>query len=290
MDPLTPVKALRRMLRRDRTWVPAGHFYSPIPEADEIRRNEARIFDRSSGEIEGVALNAAGQLENVRAIGLFAGELPFPERSDDPNRYGFENEFFSYGDAIFLYGMMRQHRPKRIIEIGSGHSSLVIAETNERFFSGALEHTCVDPFPPTSTLARVPTLVRQNVQELSPEFFAGLEANDILFVDSTHVAKTGSDVNFLIFHVLPRLKPGVLIHFHDIFYPFEYPEAWVYQGRAWNEGYLLRAFLQYNSQFRIELFNSYLYYFHHAELQRHVPLALRAVGAGLWLRRNKVTG
>lgn len=103
-------------------------------------------------------------------------------------------------------------------------------------------------------------------------------------LEGNHVSKTGSDVNHLLFSVLPRLRPGVLIYFHDIFFPFEYPEAWVYEGRAWNECYLLRAFLQYNAQFRIELFTSYLANFHLDEFRRF-GLTPKQTGASLWLRR-----
>ena len=124
------------------------------------------------------------------------------------------------------------------------------------------------------------------------ETFSSLGENDILFIDSSHVSKTHSDVNYLFFEILPRLRAGVYVHVHDVFYPFEYPREWVYQGRGWNEAYLTRAFLQYNSAFTIQLFNSFLERFHVALLEREMPLCTRYVEANmptsaqsLWLKK-----
>ena len=128
-------------------------------------------------------------------------------------------------------------------------------------------------------------LVQTPVQDVSLSFFDELADGDILFVDSTHVAKVGSDVNHVFFQVLPRLAPGVVVHFHDIEYPFEYSKQWIYEGRAWNEAYLARAFLQYNEMFEILLYPSYLARFHSDALQRTLPLCASRPGSSLWLRR-----
>ena len=106
------------------------------------------------------------------------------------------------------------------------------------------------------------------------------------FVDSTHVGKIGSDVNYLFNEILPSLQPGVVVHVHDIFYPFEYPRYWIEEGRAWNEAYMLRCFLQYNSAFNILLWNHFLAQFHSAYFQEHMPLCLANTGASIWLRRR----
>ena len=119
------------------------------------------------------------------------------------------------------------------------------------------------------------TLIARNLQDVDTEIFGQLSANDILFIDASHVVKTHSDVNHVFFEVLPRLQEGVYIHFHDIFYPFEYPKEWVYQGRSWNEAYLLRAFLQDNSRYSIQLFNSFVEIFHRDRVERDMPLCLR---------------
>jgi len=118
--------------------------------------------------------------------------------------------------------------------------------------------------------------------------FEQLDENDIFFLDSSHVSKTGSDVNYLIFEILPALKPGVLVHIHDILYPFEYPEEWVLkERRSWNESYLLRAFLQYNSAFEIVYWNNFVWHRMHEELGGLMPLCLENEGGSIWLRRMR---
>src|SRR5205814_62343 len=117
------------------------------------------------------------------------------------------------------------------------------------------------------------------------ETFEKLNSGDILFVDSTHVVKTGNDVNYILFEIIPRLKSGVLIHFHDIFYPFEYPKDWVFMGRNWNEDYFLKAFLMYNNEFEIILFSDYLHK-HHKEIFKEMPLCYKNSGGNLWIRKK----
>jgi hypothetical protein len=129
------------------------------------------------------------------------------------------------------------------------------------------------------------TLVSSNLQEVDLKLFAQLEEHDIVFVDSTHVSKIYSDVNYILFKLFPSLRSGVLVHFHDIFYPFEYPKAWVYENRAWNEAYLVRAFLQYNQAFRIVMFNTYLEIFHADYFQTHMPLCLKDTGGSIWIQK-----
>jgi len=123
------------------------------------------------------------------------------------------------------------------------------------------------------------------LQEVDPARFAELEENDILLVDSSHVSKVGSDVHRILFDILPLLAKGVYVHFHDIFYPFEYPEAWIMKGIAWNEAYLVRAFLQYNRAFEIVLFNTYLELKHPDWFKSNMPLCLKNPGGSLWLRK-----
>ena len=99
-------------------------------------------------------------------------------------------------------------------------------------------------------------IIEREVQEVPIDTFSSLRAGDLLFIDSSHVIKCGSDVQFLMFEVLPQLPTGVFVHFHDVFYPFEYPAEWVLKGRYWNEDYFLRAFLSYNSEWEISFFNT----------------------------------
>ena len=123
------------------------------------------------------------------------------------------------------------------------------------------------------------------MQDVDVGRFAALEANDILFIDSTHVSRIDSDVNRIFFEILPRLAAGVLVHLHDVFYPFEYPREWVYEGRAWNENYVLRAFLQYNRAWEIRFFNNYLARRHPEAFFGALPLARENPGGSIWLAR-----
>ena len=257
---------------------PPGHFHSPIPDLDQITSDADRIFAPPPRKIPGIDLREAVQMKLFEALARHYDELPFPIEGTKEFRYYYENPFYSYSDGITLYGMIRHFEPRRIVEIGSGFSSGLMLDCNERFFDSAIELTFVDPYPEnlhkilrSADESRV-TVLERRAQDLPPSLFATLQANDILFIDSTHVCKIDSDVNWLFFEILPALNPGVLIHLHDIFYPFEYPRAWIEEGRAWSELYLLRAFLQYNTDFEILYFNTYLEHFHEALFAEKMPL------------------
>jgi hypothetical protein len=286
---------------RDRffRFAPPGHFYSPLPDLGEVRLESGRLFDASGSTLPGIDLRVPRQIDHARALGRWQGEMPFPDRPTPGARFHLDNAFFSYGDAITLYGTMCELRPRRIIEVGSGFSSAAILDVNERFFDGRIELTFVEPnaerleaLLAAGDEARARVL-RQPVQSVPPAVFDELDAGDVLFIDSSHVGKIGSDVLHLLFAVLPRLKRGVLVHFHDVLWPFEYPLAWLEDGRAWNEAYLVRAFLQYNAAFEIVYFNSFMALHHREEVERSMPRALEAPSSAvtpgnssLWIRRS----
>jgi len=273
-----------------KTWMSPGHFYSPIPNLDDVRAREAEIFAPHPRTLPGIDLNEEGQLALVRELAAFYADLPFPREKSDATRYWYDNWAYSYGDAILLYSMLRRLRPRRVIEIGSGFSSAVMLDTRERFLDPGAELTFIDPDPSTLNALVRPgdkvEIIAAPVQSVPLSRFEALEANDILFVDSTHVSKTGSDVNRIVFEILPRLRAGVHIHFHDVFYPFEYPKEWVFEGRAWNEDYLLRAFLQFNTAFEIVLFGTYLIEFHRHFFEKAMPMCLENPGGSLWIRKK----
>lgn len=280
-------------------WEPPGHFYSPLPSLDEIRRNAGKVFDTSSRTLGGIDLRETEQLALLRELKKYYAEQPFTEQKQSGRRFYFDNPAFAYFDAIIFHGMIRHVRPRRVIEVGSGYSSCVLLDTNELFFHNAISCTFIEPYPKLlrslmkeEDHGRV-TVLDRNLQDVELDVFAGLSAGDILFIDSSHVSKTNSDVNYVFFEILPRLTRGVYVHFHDVFHPFEYPKEWVYQGRAWNEGYTLRAFLQYNDAFAIQLFNSFLERFHRDEIARDLPLCLKfsrfsmipTSAQSIWLKR-----
>jgi hypothetical protein len=280
-------------LRGDgRQFVPPGHFYSAIPSIAQVRANEGQLFGEPPRTLPGIDLREEQQLALLREFQPYYDEQPFPRHPTPPRRYAFENGAYSYSDAIFLYCMLRHVRPRQVVEVGSGHSSCVTLDTNELFLGDAVRCTFVEPYPDLLRGLLRPgdesriTILPQPVQAVDLALFEGLEANDVLFIDSTHVSKVGSDVNHLLFEVLPRLASGVYVHVHDIFHPFEYPAAWIYEGRSWSEAYLLRSFLMFNDAFEIVLFNTFVEHFHRPFFERHMPLCLENPGGSIWLRRR----
>lgn len=273
-------------------FVPPGHFYSPIPSLDEVRRDEAGIFGSLPSHILGVELHEEEQLQLLEKFVEYSQELPFPPEKQEGLRYYYENPAYSYSDAILLHCMIRHLEPRRIIEVGSGYSSCMMLDTNELHFGGSIATTFIEPYPDLllslvkDTDRKRIQLIPSRLQDVDPGLFETLQANDILFIDSTHVSKINSDVNRVFFEILPRLVPGVHIHIHDIFYPFEYPKAWVYAGQAWNEAYLLRAFLQYNREFHIVLMNTYMERFHREWFKQNMPLCLKNTGGSIWIRKG----
>ena len=279
-------------LRKKFFFVPPGHFYSPIPSPDEIAKNAQRIFADPPREIPGINLNTSVQLEYLEAIAGFYDEHPFPENKTEGIRYYLKNDSFSFADGYILYGMIRHLKPRRLIEVGSGFSSCVTLDTNERFFNNTIDTTFIEPFPELFYKLMKKgdrenvEVIASKLQDVPLDTFSALGENDILFIDSTHVAKVDSDVNYLFAKILPSLNVGVYIHIHDIFYPFEYPRPWIEECRAWNELYMLRSFLQYNQQFEIVLFSHFLNTFYRDKLGEAIPLALINPGGNIWLRKT----
>lgn len=187
--------------------------------------------------------------------------------------------------------MIRHINPKKIIEVGSGYSSCVILDTNELFLDKTIYCTFIEPYPELlkSLIIECDTknneIIQKNLQDVEINRFSDLSAGDILFIDSTNVSKINSDVNYIFFKILPCLKSGVYFHFHDIFYPFEYPKEWIYEGRAWNETYLLKAFLQYNNAFKILFFNTYLEYFYKDKFIDEMSLCMKNTRGSIWIKK-----
>jgi predicted O-methyltransferase YrrM len=255
-------------------WQP-GHYYSPVHNPKEV----STISVDYSQTLPGIDLNETGQIELLNKIATFYNEDIFPHKKVDGKRYYFDNDFFDYSDAIFLHSLMRYYKPRKIIEIGSGFSSALMLDTNALFFENRINLHFIEPYPEERLLTLIDindhcSVHKEFVQNIKNEFWDNLEEDDILFIDSSHVSKYKSDVNYLFFEVLPRLKKGVIVHVHDIFFPFEYPHQWLQQGRAWNEAYLLRAFLQFNSAFEILLFPSFLEGKHNKWFSENMPLCL----------------
>lgn len=280
--------------RRLNQFYTPGHYYSPLPDVEDLRKRADQVFPPLTRSLPGIDLNEAAQLALLDQLQRYYAELPFPEEPTPGFRYYYQNSYYRHSDAIFLYALLRHLKPQRYIEVGSGFTSALALDTNERFFNNSISCSFIEPYP-----ERLYELLKPGerdrleihitpLQEIPLEFFSRLQPNDILLIDSTHVVKTGGDVNYLFFQILPILSPGVYIHFHDIWYPFEYPEKWIYDGWGWNETYFLRAFLQYNTVFKIVLFNTFLEHFHAAWFEQFMPHCLNSWGGCVWLQKVSV--
>jgi hypothetical protein len=280
-------------LKRDKnkymTWVPPGHYYSPIPSLEEIKyKDNLDIIPR---DLPGINLNELVQVDLFHKFIKYYHELPFDAHKKEGLRYFFENPAYSYSDAIILYCMIRYAQPKKIIEVGSGYSSCVTLDVNELYFHEKISCTFIEPYPELllslikDTDKEKIEIISSKLQDVELEKFSELTAGDILFIDSTHVSKFNSDVNYILFEILPYINSGVYIHFHDIFYPFEYPKSWIYEGRAWNEDYILRSFLSYNNSFKIVFFNTFLEYLYKDMFISEMPLCMKNLGGSLWIQK-----
>ncbi len=271
------------------TFFPAGHFYSPIVSLKAIKFKESQIWEDFN--LEGIELHIQEQLNLLKQLAIYYPEMPYGIASKK-FRYQINNNYYAFNDGIILHLILRHFKPSKVIEIGSGYSSSVMLDTNELFFNNSIELTFIEPFP-DRLLSQMTAedkinskLIIKEVQSIPLKIFQDLHAGDILFIDSSHIVKTASDVNHIIFKILPVLKQGVLIHFHDIFYPFEYPKKWVYKGLNWNEVYFIKAFLMYNQQFKILFFSDYLHKFH-PNAFANMPLTYHATGSNLWLIKSE---
>jgi Methyltransferase domain len=271
-------RALRAVVSNP-PYVAPGHYYSPHTAGADVARALTWSGTRGVDLAEKAQLELAGQL---------AADLAAPLRGP---RYRSGNSMFGAGDGAVYQAMLRHFRPGRVIEVGSGYSTAVALDAADATAELAdLQITCIEPYPDRllgllapGDLGRV-SLIRQQVQDVEVSAFKQLEPGDFLFIDSTHVVKAGSDVAWLFLHVLPRLPAGVIVHVHDIFWPFEYPREWLLERRDWTEAYLVHAFLAGNAEWEILLFSSWLWQCH-PDL---VPDRLAAEGPGsLWLRRRR---
>jgi len=283
-----------RFFRRLGVFVTPVHYYTPIPDIREIDAI-AGFWDRSS-DLPGIAMRADEQRRVTEEILLrYREETDFPDQPTDcPHQYYATNGYFDYVSAVAMHSFIRYQRPTRVVEVGAGNSTYVIANAMclNRKDGAPGEVTAIDPCPNPILRGGIPGLdhlITKPVQAVGLAPFTALREGDILSIDTSHTVKTGSDVNFLYLEVLPRLAPGVLIHIHDIFLPLDYPENWLQRRIFWNEQYLLQAFLMFNQEFDVVWGQRYV--------ERVFPQLYTAIVAGraepasnqqsfsFWLRR-----
>jgi hypothetical protein len=273
-------------------------FHSPVPDLRDLESR--KVWDGRS-DLAGIDFRPDAQVAFLLKLGEeFGRECDWPPNSSgDPHEFYTENQSFSYGCAAGTHCILRHFKPHHVIEVGSGNSSLVIARAlalNAQDASGGAEYIIVDPYPQSMIEGGLPALtrlVKERVELLDVSFFDRLGNNDILFIDSGHVVRIGGDVNYLILDVLPRLASGVIVHFHDIGLPYEYPKVYATNPKFrmfWTEAYLLEAFLCLNNQFEILLAMNYLMTEHQevfrAAFPFYDPHKHRAVSGSFWIHRK----
>ncbi|MCC5835060.1 MAG: class I SAM-dependent methyltransferase [Opitutales bacterium] len=262
-------------------------YYSPLNDIQFLRDNP---------DLWGRPLSAAGiewrlddQLKVAEKFSRYVEELrDIPEESAVAGRFLWQNGMWNNMDAVVQYGLVRDVKPKRYVEIGCGWSSLLLRDALTKN-DCETEVTLIEPYPNPYIFPHLPAAwerVPSMLQKAPLEAFQKLEAGDVLFYDGSHCAKTASDVNTFFFNILPLVKPGVIIHLHDVFFPNDYPASWMIErGQTWNEQYLLQAFLMHNEAYRILICNSYLAHYKQAELQALFRGIQPLTGGSFWMQK-----
>lgn len=263
------------------------HFYSPVPEIGNLG---AHVWTARWDEGPGFDWHFDDQLALLERLRVWARELegtPTAKPSSE-GQYYFENGAFGAPDAIVYYAMIREFRPRTVLEVGGGYSTLIAAQASLR--NGDTRVRVIEPYP-SAVLTRgfpgLSALLPRRLQEVDPAEFEALASGDILFVDSTHVCKIDSDVNHLVLRILPRLAPGVLVHFHDIHLPRDYGKGLVLRHkRFWSEQYLLLAFLLFNKAFHVVWGSRYMGHSAADALRAAFPFAPKLMGSSLWIKKD----
>jgi hypothetical protein len=252
-----------------------AHFYSALPILSQLPPD---IWDKRHGA--GIDWNEKAGMSLMQELSKYYGEY---ERILDSGEFDDSGQY-GWLDAALYYCMIRNFKPKHIIEVGAGASTKLASLAACK--NGAVDLESIDPFA-SENLSEISKLIKKPVQEIPISQFKALQRNDILFIDSTHVCKIGSDVNYLFLDVLPNLNPGVLIHIHDIALPLEFPENWVIGlHRFWNEQYLLHAFLIGNCDFEVLFGIQYMLLYHRDVMVKLYGLK-RLGGLSFWIRKIK---
>jgi hypothetical protein len=292
-------RRLFSLLERTGFHVTPVHFYQPIPDTRTMKES---LWSRQS-QLVGININEQRQIELIGQFLRFKHEYDaFPRRrASRPWQFYANNPNFGPVDAEMLYCMIRHFRPRKVVEIGCGYSTYLLAEAlrkNEEETGHQAELIAVDLHPGRVLKSGFPGLSRlipQRVEEVDLAEFEALEENDILSIDSSHVLRIGGDVHHEYLEILPRLSKGVIVHIHDVFLPSEYPRRWVLQmHRFWNEQYLAQAFLAFNGAFEIVWCGSYMHVKHPDKLaeafasydQSTVWATDRPGATSLWIRKT----
>ena len=303
MNPTTQEKIIQYFCRKTFPfWQKFGinvipnHYYQPIPDLTTLNDD---VWDRNSS-LFGIDIH---EEEQIKLLSEFKNKYKAEYEKiplynpGSPYEYYYMNKSFELIDGVIFYCMLRHFRPKNVIEIGSGNSTLLIAQAllqNEKEYQNKTKFVAYEPYPNEILKKGFPGLTKletTRIEEIPLEVFSNLDENDILFIDSSHVLKIGSDVQYEYLELLPRLNKGVIVHVHDIFLPKEYPQNWVRKKcRFWNEQYLLHAFLMFNEKYDVLWAGNYMHINHLDILEESIPmLKMYAENPGVgsfWFQRK----
>jgi len=266
------------------------HYYQPVFNVNHLADE---VWEQAD-PLLGINLNIEKQLSLLSSF-IYQKELadiPIGKSSNASSIFYHNNRMFGPADAEILYNVVRHFKPTRVIEIGAGYSTslMKIALDTNRNEGVAAKHTCIEPYEnPWLPELGIDEIIRERVEDVNLGQFDELKQNDILFIDSSHVLRTGGDVFTEYLHIIPKLNPGVLVHIHDIFLPYEYPREWIVNKRLfWTEQYLLQAFLAFNSGFEVLLSVNYLAKHYQNELSGACPVfgRLKKGHGSFWIRRK----
>jgi hypothetical protein len=266
---------------------PPGHYYSTIPSTEAV---QLFFKNKRSDTLDGISTNDEEQINLLRQITANRHAIQsIPVTKEESKRYFSSNDQYGTGDAFALSLMLNHIKPRRVVEIGSGFTSALMLDFNE--FARAqdpISFTFIEPYPDRLQSLLIgnesANIIKDYVQNVSLSVFDSLAEGDVLVIDCSHVSKLNSDVNHIYHKIIPRLNRGVWVHIHDMFFDFEYPAEWLQSGIFWNEQYLVRSFLQFNSEWTIELFTDYLYRNHRNTMNHLLPEYPGSGGGQLWIR------
>ena len=266
------------------------HYYEPMFNTSRLKKPLS--MDR---DLPGIDFNINEQLTILKSFSFTDELLEIPIEKTSKLEFYYNNGPFSSGDAEYLYNIIRLYKPKKIIEVGSGNSTLMARNAINRNKSEnqnyLCEHICIEPYQHPWLEKLDIEIVRNLVEDTERSLFLSLGENDILFIDSSHIIRPQGDVLVEYLEVMPLLRSGVLVHIHDIFTPKDYLDDWVkHRVRLWNEQYLLEAFLTLNNEFRIIGSLNYLKHHYPLELSSKCPILAQQFNfrepGSFWLRRN----
>lgn len=267
------------------------HYYEPLINPHKYLNPALR----ENRQLPGIDLNDKMQLSLLESFNYNEELLAFPLKKQSELEYAYDNGSFKSGDAEYLYSTVRHFKPARVIEIGSGNSTLLVASAIKKNIAEdkhySCEHICIEPYEQPWLEKTDAKIIRKKVEDMELGFFTTLQENDILFIDSSHMIRPQGDVLFEYLTLLPLLNKGVIVHIHDIFTPNDYLHEWLFSERLfWNEQYLLEAFMSFNAAFEVIGALNYLSHHHTTAFSSKCPIFAKEKGrepGSFWIRKIK---